>query len=61
MDSSSPRSIKGYDLLEQLGEGAYDCCVFRELTPEERAQFGLPPREANVGRLSIAADTSIRD
>jgi hypothetical protein len=44
MDRSSPRSIKGYDLLEQLGEGAYDCCVFRELTPEERAQFGLPPR-----------------
>ncbi len=23
MDSSSPRSIKGNDLLEQLGEGAY--------------------------------------
>ena len=29
---------------EELVEHAYDCCVSRELTPEERAQFGLPER-----------------
>ncbi len=23
---------------------AYECCVTRDLTPEERAQFGLPAR-----------------
>ncbi len=27
---------------EELIEHAYDCCVSRELTPEEREQFGLP-------------------
>lgn len=27
---------------EELIEYAYECCVFRELTPEERVQFGLP-------------------
>jgi WD40 repeat protein len=27
---------------EELIEYAYDCCVTRELTPEERDQFGLP-------------------
>jgi len=27
---------------EELIEYAYDCCVFRELTAEEREQFGLP-------------------
>lgn len=44
MVMSQARTIKGYKLLEQLGEVAYDCCVFREMTPEEREQFGLPPR-----------------
>jgi WD40 repeat protein len=29
---------------EELIEYAYECCVSRELTPEERVQFGLPPR-----------------
>jgi WD40 repeat protein len=29
---------------EELVEYAYDCCVSRELTPEEREQFGLPLR-----------------
>jgi WD40 repeat protein/transcriptional regulator with XRE-family HTH domain len=29
---------------QELIEHAYDCCVSRELTPEERAQFGLPER-----------------
>jgi WD40 repeat protein len=27
---------------EELIEHVYDCCVFRQLTPEERLQFGLP-------------------
>jgi Tol biopolymer transport system component len=29
---------------EELVQYAYDCCVSRELTPEERDQFGLPVR-----------------
>jgi WD40 repeat protein len=29
---------------EDLVAYAKECCVFRELTPEERSQFGLPPR-----------------
>ena len=29
--------------LDELIELAKECCVFRELTPEERQQFGLPP------------------
>jgi WD40 repeat protein len=29
---------------EELIDYAYDCCVFRELTPEEREVFGLPER-----------------
>ena len=28
---------------EELIDLAKDCCVFRDLTPEERQQFGLPP------------------
>jgi hypothetical protein len=27
---------------QELIDYAYDCCVSRQLTPEERAQFGLP-------------------
>jgi WD40 repeat protein/DNA-binding SARP family transcriptional activator len=30
--------------LEELVTYAKDCCVFRELTPEERTKFGLPER-----------------
>jgi WD40 repeat protein len=30
---------------EELINYAKECCVFRELTPEEREQFGLPPEE----------------
>jgi WD40 repeat protein/class 3 adenylate cyclase len=33
---------------EDLIAYAYDCCVFRELTPDERLQFGLPPVEDQV-------------
>jgi WD40 repeat protein len=29
---------------DELVEHAYECCVFRKLTPEERVQFGLPPQ-----------------
>jgi WD40 repeat protein/serine/threonine protein kinase len=29
--------------LDELIERAHACCVIRELTPEERNQFGLPP------------------
>ncbi|MDX1687201.1 MAG: protein kinase [Candidatus Promineifilaceae bacterium] len=31
-----------WQFTEELIEYAYECCVFRELTPEEREQFGLP-------------------
>lgn len=34
-----------WQTTEELIEYAYDCCVVRELTPEEREQFGLPPLE----------------
>jgi hypothetical protein len=29
---------------DELVTHAKDCCVIRELTPEERQQFGLPPQ-----------------
>jgi len=29
---------------QELIDYAKECCVFRELTPEERQQFGLPPQ-----------------
>ncbi|MBL7201344.1 MAG: hypothetical protein ISS56_14485 [Anaerolineae bacterium] len=29
---------------EELIDHAHACCLFRELTPEERGQFGLPER-----------------
>lgn len=41
---SMPTIRKIYSSTEELIEHAYDCCVQRELTPEEREQFGLPPR-----------------
>jgi WD40 repeat protein/energy-coupling factor transporter ATP-binding protein EcfA2 len=31
-----------WQALDELVDYAYDCCVFRELSPEERAMFGLP-------------------
>ncbi len=34
-----------WQTTEELIEYAYDCCVFRDLTPKEREQFGLPEKE----------------
>jgi WD40 repeat protein len=34
-----------WQTTEELIDYAYECCVFRDLTPEEREQFGLPPQE----------------
>ena len=34
-----------WQTTEDLIAYAKECCVFRELTPEEREQFGLPPNE----------------
>lgn len=33
-----------WQTLDALVAYAKECCLFRALTPEERAQFGLPPR-----------------
>ena len=33
--------------MDELIEFARECCVFRELTQQEREQFGLPPIETN--------------
>ena len=33
-----------WEPLEELIAYAKECCVFRQLTPEERQLFGLPPR-----------------
>jgi hypothetical protein len=32
-----------WQTTDDLIEYAKECCVFRQLTPEEREQFGLPP------------------
>ena len=43
-------STDGYPMFsywhsaQELIDYAYDCCVFRELTAEERQLFGLPER-----------------
>jgi WD40 repeat protein/serine/threonine protein kinase/DNA-binding XRE family transcriptional regulator len=34
-----------WESTDELVAHAYDCCVTRQLTPEERAQFGLPQAE----------------
>jgi hypothetical protein len=33
-----------WQTTEELIAYARECCVFRQLTPAEREQFGLPPR-----------------
>jgi len=34
-----------WQTTEDLIDYVKECCVFRELTPEEREQFGLPPEK----------------
>jgi WD40 repeat protein len=41
----NPLVLRVWPSTEGLIEYAHDCCVSRELTPEERMQFGLSPRE----------------
>jgi hypothetical protein len=35
---------RAWPSTQALIDYAYECCVTRQLTPEERVQFGLPPR-----------------
>jgi hypothetical protein len=39
---NTPRVVRVWSSTEELIEYAYDCCVIRQLTAEERAQLGLP-------------------
>jgi hypothetical protein len=41
---NEPLIRRAWQSTEQLIAHAYDCCVIRELTPQEREQFGLPER-----------------
>ena len=43
-DFTTPVVFRVWRSTEELIEGAYDCCVTRELTAEEREQLGLPER-----------------
>jgi hypothetical protein len=36
--------LPAWQTTQELIDHAKECCVVRELTPEEREQFGLPPR-----------------
>jgi hypothetical protein len=36
---------RAWSSTQALIDYAYECCVTRQLTPEERQQFGLPARE----------------
>jgi len=38
------RVFPAWQTLQELIDYAKECCVIRELTAEERVQFGLPPR-----------------
>jgi WD40 repeat protein len=39
-----PLILRAWQTTEELIAYAKECCVWRELTPEERAQFGLPEK-----------------
>ena len=39
-----PYIKRAWKSTEDLIDYAYKCCVWRELTAEERAQFGLPEK-----------------
>ena len=41
---NTPMVFQVWESTEDLIAHAHECCVFRELTQEERVQFGLPPR-----------------
>jgi WD40 repeat protein/DNA-binding SARP family transcriptional activator len=43
----APLVLPVWSSTEELIDYAYDCCVTRELTAGERAQFGLPPAEGD--------------
>jgi hypothetical protein len=34
-----------WNTTQELIDYAYDCCVVRELSPEDRELYGLPPAE----------------
>jgi hypothetical protein len=42
LDGFPTRVFRVWLSVEELIAYAKECCVFRELTPEERQQFGLP-------------------
>lgn len=44
-DFTSPVIRRVWSSTQALIDHAYDCCVNRELTPEERQQFGLPSHD----------------
>jgi hypothetical protein len=51
--SHIPEIRRVWQSTEDLVSYAKECCVFRELTPEERQQFGLPPVEGErIGRIT---------
>ena len=39
-----PCAKRVWQSTEELIDYAYECCVWRELTAEEREQFGLPEK-----------------
>jgi hypothetical protein len=41
---SSLQTFPTWHSKEDLNDYAYDCCMFRQLTLEERELFGLPQR-----------------
>jgi len=43
-DSNTAEVWRVWQTTGELIEYAYECCVVRQLTPEERAQYGLPER-----------------
>jgi len=46
LDGAPARVFRVWQSTEELIAYAKECCVFRELTPKEREQFGLPPAPA---------------
>jgi WD40 repeat protein len=57
-DDGTLRVYRHYRSHEELIAHAKECCIVRELTPEEREQFGLPPSE---GQEEPESETSSLD